>query len=399
MRIRGRVLRPRSPTEVDYAHDAIVTLEGARVASVEPLDGLPVDLDVRPHVIAPGFVDAHLHAPQTPIVGSATGPLLRWLQTTVFPAEASLADPVHAAAVAEAFTARLLAAGTTTSFVYGTVHEAATDALLAALDRAGLRAIVGPVWMDAHCPEALCTSPEVSEAAVRALVERWQGERLQIAVIPRFALSCSPEGLARAGRVARELGLMVSTHLAETVAECAEARRRFAAPDYLRIYEDAGLVHDRSLLAHCVHLSDAEWERLAAADAVVVHCPDSNDFLGSGGMPVAPTRALRVALGTDIGAGRSFGVYRTMSYAFDNARRQGVELPLATLWWWGTRGGAQALGLDTGALEPGLLADLVVLEVPDTAHTALEVMQHVVFDHDVHPVRQVFVAGQAIGSG
>ncbi|MEO0603245.1 MAG: guanine deaminase, partial [Myxococcota bacterium] len=402
MRIRGRVLQPRSPHEVTYHHDGVVTIEGGLITAVEPLDGLPVDLDVRPHVIAPGFVDAHLHAPQTSIVGSATGSLLTWLQTTVFPAEAELADPVRAAALADAFTRRLLAAGTTLSFVYGSVHEAATDALFAALKAVGVRAVAGPVWMDTDCPEALKTPPEVSEAMVRGLVERWHGDRLKVAVIPRFALSCTPAALSRAGRLARELGLPVSTHLAETIAECTEARRRFGTADYLQVYEDAGLVHDRSVLAHCIHLSDGEWDRLAQTGATVAHCPDSNDFLGSGGMPVAIVRSqgVPVSLGTDIGAGRSFAVYRTMSYAFDNARRQGVDLELSELWWWGTRGGALALGeTGTGALEPGLAADLVVLEVPDTAHTAVEVMQHVVFDHDVHPVRQVFVAGQAVGSG
>ncbi len=402
IRLRGRVLDPRSPSEVAYHHDAVITVDEGRIRSVEPTDGLPVDHDLRPHVIAPGFVDAHVHAPQTHLVGSATGPLLEWLEATVFPAEASCADPVHATAVAEAFASRLVRAGTTLAFVYGSVHEAATSALFGALDVAGVRAVAGPVWMDTDCPPDLATAASASEAAVRRLVERWHGARLAVGVIPRFALSCSPGALARAGTLARDLGLAVSTHLAESPAECAEVTRRFRVPDYLRVYEDAGLVHERAAFAHCIHLSSSEWDRLAAARATVVHCPDSNDFLGSGGMPVEPvlSRNLSVALGTDIGAGRSFGVYRTMSHAYDNARRQGVELDLATLWWWATRGGALALGASgTGALDPGLAADLVVLEVPQRAHSATEVMQHVVFDHDVHPVRQVFVAGQAIGSG
>ena len=399
MRIRGRVLRPRSPTEVTYDPDAVVAIEDGRVVSIGPATGASIDLDVRPHVLAPGFVDAHVHAPQTFIVGSATGPLLQWLDKTVFPAEAELVDPTVAKAIAEAFVARLLAAGTTLSFVYGSVHEAATHDLFAALHAAGLRAIAGPVWMDVDSPAALCTPLEDSEAAVRRLVERWHGDRLKVAVIPRFALSSSPEALACAGRLARELDLAVSTHLAETVAECTEAVRRFGTDDYLQVYENAGLVHRRTILAHCIHLSDAEWERLARARAVVAHCPDSNDFLGSGGMPVQKARALSVSLGTDIGAGRSFGVYRTMSHAYDNARRQGLDLGLAELWWWGTRGGALALGEpSTGALEPGLDADLVVLEVPERARSALEIMQHVIFDHDTNPVRQVIVRGRVISS-
>ena len=289
--------------------------------------------------------------------------------------------------------------------MYGSVHHEATDALFGALAAGGPKALAGPVWMDAHAPPALATDPAASERSVRQLVERWHGHdagRLSVAVIPRFALSCSPEALARAGRLACELDLHVSTHLAETVAEGRLARERFGTDDYLQIYEDAGLVHDKAIYAHCIHLSDAEWDRMASAGAIVAHCPDSNDFLGSGGMPLDPARArdVPITLGTDIGAGRSFAVYRTLSFAFDNARRQGVALPLSTLWWWGTRGAALALGAsDTGALEPGLDADLCVLEVPETAHDAVAVMQHVMFDHDARPVRQTFVRGQPIGSG
>ena len=399
-RLRGRMLRPQSPTVVLYEPDAVITIDAGRIVDIAAPDNEPVDLDLRPHVIAPGFVDAHLHAPQTDIIGSATGPLLQWLETTVFPAEARLAELEIATAVAEAFVARLVSAGTTLSFVYGSVHEAATDALFAALHNAGLRAIAGPVWMDVDCPDALRTPPEVSEEIVRRLVERWHGDHLKVAVIPRFALSSSRDGLARAGRLARDLGLAVSTHLAETVAECTEAVRRFGTSDYLQVYEDADLIHERTVLAHCVHLSEAEWRRLAEARAIVAHCPDSNDFLGSGGMPVAKARALTMTLGTDIGAGRSFGVYRTMSHAFDNARRQGLDIGLPELWWWGTRGGALAIGeSSTGALEPGLDADLVVLEVPARAQTALEVMQHIVFNHDANPVHRVFVRGQTIATG
>ncbi|MEN0064723.1 MAG: guanine deaminase [Myxococcota bacterium] len=401
-RLRARLLRPRSPVEVQYYDDAIVTVDAeGRIATIGEPDGTSVAQDLRPLVLAPGFIDTHLHAPQTHIVGSASGPLLPWLANSVFPAETEFADVGHAVRVAEAFADRLVAAGTTLSFVYGSVHPHATDAVLAALDRRGLKGIAGPVWMDRDCPQALRLDPGASEDGVRQLVERWHGPRLQVAVIPRFALTSSPEGLQRAGQLARELDLPISTHLAETVAECRLARERFGTADYLQVYEDAGLVSDKSVFAHCIHLTPGEWDRMALAGATVAHCPDSNDFLGSGGMPVdaARSRQIPLTLGTDIGAGRSFAVYRTMSYAFDNARRQGLDLTLAELWWWATRGAAQALGAhETGGLEPGLDADMVALAVPKEAQDAQAVMQHVVFNHDARPVRQVFVAGQAVAS-
>lgn len=398
---RARLLTPLGPEEVLWCDDAVVRVEAGRITGVAPWDGGPVDEDLRPGVLLPGFVDAHVHYPQARIVGSATGPLLDWLDRTVFPEERRFADPVHAAQVADHFAARLASAGTTMAFVYGSVHADATDALLRVLDRRGLRAIVGPVLMDAHCPEALCRPPEVALRDLAALADRWHGHdgRLEVAVIPRFALSCTQAMLEGAAALARDRGLWVSTHLSENPDEVELACRRFGAPDYLTVYERAGLLHDRALFAHCVHLDEAEWDRFAAAGAAVAHCPDSNDFLGSGSMPPAAplARGVPVSVGSDVGAGRSFRIPRILSSAYDNGLRQGVSLDPRRLLWWGTRGGAAALGQDRiGSIEPGFDADMVLLELPPWADDARAALASVIFDHDAPLPLHTWVRGRTV---
>jgi guanine deaminase len=388
---------------VRWIPDAVVTLAGRSIESVAAWTGEACDVDLRPWVVTPGFVDAHLHYPQTRIIGAASGPLLEWLERSTFPEEQRFAERAHAERVAALFCERLLRAGTTFAMVYGSVHAEAAEVLFRALERTGLRAIAGPVLMDAFSPEALIVPPEKALPAVEALADRWDGHddgRLSVAVIPRFALSCSAAMLRGAGQLASERDLWVTTHLSENLEECRVARERFDAPDYLSIYEDAGLLHGKSVYAHCIHLSDDEWRRFRDSGAVVAHCPDSNAFLGSGGMPTAVVDAhgIPLAIGTDVAAGRSFSVPRILSAAYDNALAQGLSLDPRRLLWLGTRGGALALGEDRiGVLEAGYEADLVAIDVPEWVQTEDEALGWVVFDHDAR-VQRTWVRGRAVWS-
>jgi guanine deaminase len=403
---RARVLTP-DPTRADtpwpvrWLEDAVFTIEDGRFTRVAPYAGESIDHDLRPGVVLPGFIDGHIHLPQTRIVGSASGPLLEWLDRSTFPEEQRFADPAHARNVGSMFAAALASAGTTLSFVYSSVHPNAAHEACAALQSRGLRSILGPVLMDDASPEPLLFPADRALPALEQLVERWHDPegRIQIAVIPRFALSCTASMMRRAGDLARKHHLWVSTHLSESVAECREAERRFTARDYLSIYEDAGLVHDRCVLAHCIHLSHQEWDRFAKAGAVVAHCPDSNAFLGSGTMPVDEVlkRQIPMVLGTDIAAGRSFRVPMTASYAYDNALRRGENLSPEALLWWATRSGATALGRpDLGAVSEGLGADFVVVDVPEWASTPADVLSWTLFFADAPLPRATFVAGQQV---
>lgn len=399
---RARVLTAEHPDEVRYEADARVAVADGRFTAVGPWAGGACDLDLRGEgVLVPGFVDAHVHLPQSRIVGAASGPLLDWLKTSTFPEEARFADRAHADAVSQAFTVALRQAGTTFAMAYGSVHHGAAEAMFEALDRSGLRALAGPVWMDEGAPEALLRPPEASEATVEALVDRWHGheDRLGVAVVPRFALSCSAGAMRRAAAVAERHDLVVTTHLSEHPDECRAACEVHGAPDYLAVYEDVGLLRPGAVFAHCIHLSDDEWDRFAAAEAVVAHCPDSNDFLGSGGMPLDPVigRGVRLALGTDVAAGRSFRVGHVASSAFDNALRQGRRTAPARWLWVATVGGATALGVpDTGRIAPGFRADAAVHPVPPWVDEAEGVLAHLLLTRDAGPVARMWVQGRAV---
>jgi guanine deaminase len=329
--------------------------------------------------------------------------LLTWLNESIFPEEARFAEPSHAQQVAVEFCQALASSGTTYALVYGSVHAAASEILLNTMDAAGLRGLVGPVLMDTDCPAALQVPVEQAIDEIEGLAERWHGHdagRLGVAVIPRFALSCSDAMLRGASDVADRLKLKLTTHLAETPAECQAVHDRFGAR-YLKVYEDHGLVQPGSVFAHCIHLDDQDWRQFKAAGAVVAHCPDSNYFLGSGNMPIGQVLAHEVpwAVGTDVAAGRSFRVPRTLSFAYDNARQCDVTLPPTALFWQGTRGGALALGeARFGALEAGLDADMSLWRVPPWAESVDQLLGSLLFDHDAPPALATWVRGRPVWS-
>lgn len=401
MKLSARVLTPVGPERVELLDRAVVEIASGRIVAVrERAAAEVVDEDLGDDVLLPGFVDGHVHWPQTRIVGSASGPLLDWLARSTFPEEARFADPRHVEEVVPRFLTALAKSGTTLALAYGPVFPEATAALVAHAHRRGLKLITGPVLMDEDCPPELVLSPDRALPALEELAERWHGrDGIEIAVIPRFALSCSRAAMEGAGRLAEAHGLRVSTHLSENVEECRVATSRFGAADYLSVYEDAGLLRPGAVYAHCIHLSASEWDRMAAAGAVVAHCPDSNDFLGSGGMPIGEVQArdLALVMGTDVAAGRSFRIPRILSSAYDNGLRRGVPLTPARLLWMGTRGGALALGhAETGLVAPGHDADLTLFRPPPWARTADEVLSSLLFDHDAGPMRRTWVRGRVV---
>ncbi|MGK4007078.1 guanine deaminase [Sorangium sp. So ce1036] len=414
---RGRLLTPAaapadgagSPgAKVRYLDDALLVVGGdgrvVRVAPFAPGAFAGPVLDLRPAVLMPGFIDAHVHFPQTRIIGSASGPLLQWLERSVFPEEARFRDDGYAALVAGEFTGRLLASGTTTCVVFSSSDAAATDRLFRALQRAGLRGIAGLTLMDQRCPAELCVPRDEAIAAARDLAQRWHGEGsglLEFAITPRFAPTCSRALMEAAARLAADHGLLVQTHVAETPAEGEAALREHPwARDYIDIYDRVGLLTGRAVLAHGIHLSPREWDRIAAAGAALVHCPDSNFFLGSGRMRLAEARAraVPVALGSDVGAGRSFDMRRSMSSAFDNALCLGDRVTPAELFVTATQGAADAIGLGRviGGLDPGKEADFLAIRLPEYVHGEAETLQHLVFAPEAAAIQRVFVRGKLV---
>lgn len=331
-------------------------------------------VDARDAVLLPGFVDCHVHFPQIGVIGALGLGLLDWLRSVALPEEARLADPAYAVSVAEAFVRGLARNGTTTALVFGSHFVEAQEALFSAAEAVGLRVASGLVVSDRNLIPELEVSPEVAVSSSRGLIERWHGRgQLRYAVTPRFSVSCSDELLSGCGELAREApGVLVTSHLNETLGEISLVRDLFPwASDYLETYERYGLVGGRSVFAHDVHVGASELGRLAGAGAAVAHCPSSNAFLGSGLFPLRRHlgAGVRVALGTDVGAGTGLSMLNEglMAYQVQMLEGpEGVRLGPAHLLWLATAAGASALGLsdEVGALSPGLSADFVLLRPP-----------------------------------
>lgn len=382
LRMRGTVLSSLSIDRADVWEDGVVEIGAdGRIVAVGPWPAEGVGdtrragaqgtllADLRPKLILPAFVDAHVHLAQIDVRGRYGLPLLPWLERYVFPAEAAFADPDHAARVAERFFAALAAVGTGTACVFATCHTEATARAFEAAEASGLRIVMGKVLMDRGAPPELLEAAEEGIRASLALAERWEGAaggRLAYALTPRFAPTSTPELLAGVGRAARETGLRVQTHLAEQSDEVARVLADFpGSMDYLEVYERAGIVRASSVFAHAVHCSDAEFGRIAAAGAAIACCPSSNAFLGSGAFPLARARAAgaTIAIGSDVGAGpqlSALDVLRHLAYLDHLAPEE--------LLYHATLAGAEALGCnETGRLAPGLSGDLVILAPPADA--------------------------------
>jgi guanine deaminase len=394
---------PDVPTLRLY-QDAVLELDAA--GRITALHDAPRDSEVPETwpgaVILPGFIDVHLHYPQTRVIGSASGPLLPWLERSVFPEEARFGDPEYAAAVAEEFCDALIRQGTTCAAIYSSSHPTAAQILFETLDRRGLRAEAGLTLMDRNAPPELTLDADAAMTAIAELLDRWHGhdhDRLRLSVIPRFAISCTPKLLRAAGAFAQTHALTLQTHIAENRDEITATLGLFpTARDYLDVYESHACATAQTILAHCIHLSDSEWQRVAARDLAIAHCPDSNFFLGSGQMPLAAAlaRGLRIGLGTDVGAGRTFSIRRTAAAAYDAALIREDPVSPEQLLWLATRGGARALGKQhLGCLAPGFEADLVAIEAPGELPLPA-LIDALLFRHDAAPVQATLVRGRAI---
>jgi guanine deaminase len=319
----------------------------------------------------PGFIDTHVHYPQTAIIGSASGPLLDWLDTSVFPEESKFTQAEYAAYIATRFCDNLLKNGTTSAAVFSSSHVQATHLLFNEFAVRGLNGELGLTLMDRGAPDAVLCPADQAIAGCEQLIDTWHGYddgRLNFCVTPRFGLSCTPNLLKEAGKLAQKYTLMVQTHISENRAELTATAEAFPeSKDYLGVYEDLGLLHERSLFAHCIWLTDDEWTRFANAKAAVAHCPDSNFFLGSGQMSLADvqSRRIKLGLGSDVGAGRSFSMRKACARAYDASRITQSETTPESLLWHSTRGGALALNKPLlGVIEKGAYADVVCIKPP-----------------------------------
>ena len=318
--------------------------------------------------LIPGLVDGHIHFPQYYATAARAPNLLEWLERAIFPAEAAYADPAVAGPAASRFVRHLLACGTTTAMVFGSQFLDANLALFEAAGAAGLRLIAGMTLMDRGGPDALLQSPQQAHAQAEILIGRCRDNPLaHYAITPRFALSCSEAMLEACGALLEaHPECYLQTHINESRDEIEAVAEAFPwSRDYLEVYERFGLITEKTLLAHDIHVSDAELVRLARAGCAVCHCPTSNLYLGSGLFPLGRhiRHGVEVAIGTDVGAGTRFSVWQELAESYKIQQLQGLCLSAAELLYLGTLGGAKALRLDgeTGNFAPGKSADFFVL--------------------------------------
>ncbi|WP_084455761.1 guanine deaminase [Novosphingobium rosa] len=366
-RVAGDQALRHEPDGLLVVEDGIVIARGDHATLAPRFPGLAIE-DHRGRLLVPGFVDTHIHYPQTERIAAHGLQLLGWLEQHIFPAERAFADPAHASDVSAFFLDELLRHGTTSALVFATVHEGSVDALFAAAVERNMRIASGKVLMDLG-PEGLRDTPETARSESEALIARWQGKgRLSYAVTPRFALTSSNAQLAVAGDLlTAHPETLLHTHISENRDEIAAVLGRFPdASDYLDVYDRFGLVGPRSIFAHGIHVSDRECCRLHDSGAGVALCPTSNLFLGSGLFDLARLDAHGVALGlgTDVGAGTSLSMLATMGEAYKVCQLQGHPLNPFRALYLATQGGANMLsmGSQVGALMEGQEADFLLLD-------------------------------------
>ena len=395
-----------------------VLVAGGRIKAVGEADDLRAAHptakvhDYGSDLISAGFVDAHMHYPQTHIIASWGKRLIDWLNSYTFPEEMRLADPAYAAEVAALTLDLALAHGTTTICSFCTIHPHSVDAIFEAALARGMRVVAGKTCMDRNAPEGLRDDARSAYDDSAALIGRWHGkDRAAYAITPRFSPTSSREQLEALGALWSEHpDCLMQTHLSEQLDEIAWVRELFPeARDYLDTYERAGLLGARGLYGHAIHLEPREIDRLAEVGAAVVHCPTSNTFIGSGLFDMAELkgRGVPVGLATDTGGGSSFSMLRTMAAAYEIGQLKGRALHPAELMWLATEGSARALhqGGVIGHLGPGAEADIAVLDLASTpaiaqrsarAEDIWEALFPTLMMGDDRSVRATWIAGRPV---
>ncbi|RHJ91358.1 guanine deaminase [Parabacteroides bouchesdurhonensis] len=362
-----------------YYPDGALLVSDGKVADSGPYETLHArypsvpETDYSGKLIMPGFIDSHIHYSQSEIIGMHGCQLLDWLNDYTYPAEEAFSSREHAEKTARFFIHELLKNGTTTCMAYATVHPESVDALFTIASEYDMCMLTGKVLMNRNAPKGLLDSTEKGEADTRRLIEKWHGKgRNRYVITPRFAITCTLDQLESAGRLHAEYpDTYIQTHLSENRDEIDSVLSLYPGhSDYLEVYERTGLMTDRTVFGHCIHLSKEECKRLASAGATIAHCPTSNLFLGSGlfNMSLANTFAIKTTLATDVAGGTSFSMFRTMGEAYKVQQLNGYPVSALELLYKCTLGSAKALHLEDkiGSFTPGSDADFIVVDYAST---------------------------------
>jgi guanine deaminase len=350
--------------------------------NINQYDNLDVH-DYSGKLLLPGFIDSHMHFPQTEMLASFGEQLLDWLTDYTFPVENKFADTAYASAIADVFLRQLYRHGTTSAMVYSSVHKGATDALFQAAQQHNMLLMAGKVCMDRNCPPFLQDTAQSAQQDSADLINSWHGKgRSHYVITPRFAPTSTEAQLAALGELAQQYpSVFIQTHLSENHNEIAWVKSLYPnRKHYLDVYDHYGLVRKGAIFGHGIHLEPDEWQCLAEKGASIAFCPTSNLFLGSGlfDLATAEQHYIPVMLATDVGGGTSFSMLRTLGEAYKVCQLRGNQLdPMHGLYLM-TQGAALGLGLEQhiGNLNPGTDADFVILDPLFDELSALRFKHH-----------------------
>ncbi|WP_278583272.1 guanine deaminase [Eikenella corrodens] len=364
-----------------YESDAVIVMEGGKITQVgraqdilPSLDGVEIK-HYTDSIIIPGFIDSHVHYPQTEIIGAYGEQLLDWLNNYTFIAEQGFKNKEHASEVAKVFLKEQFRNGVTSSTVYCTVFPQSVDAIFEEAEKYDMRIMAGKVCMDRNAPEALLDTPQRAYDESSALIKKWHNKgRAEYVITPRFVPTSTPEQMEMMQALAAENpDMLIQSHVSENVNEVAWVKDLCPkAKDYTDAYAQYGLVRPRAIYGHGIHLTDRELSVFSETGAAVAHCPTSNFFLGSGCLNVKKlrdkNRPVHVGLATDLGAGTSFSMLQTMNEAYKAAQMNGTPYTSLHSFYLASRGTAEALGLQDkiGTIAVGMEADLTVLNLKST---------------------------------
>lgn len=358
--------------------DGVLIIDNGKITAADSWQHLKDKIPSSAHItvyqdglIVPGFIDTHIHYPQTDIIAAnGGGHLLEWLNTYTFPGEEKFSNPAYAANTAAFFLDQLLNNGTTTALIFATASPTSVDAIFEAAEKRHMRVIAGQMLADQNIPKTLQTAPADAYQESIALIKKWDHKantRLLYALTPRFAPTTSPALFEAIKKVKQQYpGIYVQTHISENIDEIKWVKKLFHVKNYLDVYDKYDLLGKRTVLAHGIYLTTAELKRIAQTHTHIAFCPTSNLFLGSGLFNIAKVEKYNInfGLGTDIGAGTSFSLLQTLNEAYKVAQLQSQKFSAFEGFYLITLGGAKALDLEDklGNFQAGKEADFVVLD-------------------------------------
>jgi len=423
--IYGQILNPKPNGEIEFIKNGYLEFDenSGLITNVGKADTKKfTENGGEKQIIIPGLIDLHSHIPQLPGVAKNANELLPWLKNHIFPLEVKFQNVEYAERIARFFFTEALRFGTTTIVAYPSVHKDATDVSFQVAREIGIRALIGKVMMDRDMkryPEELPLMARNIKDSLD-LAKKWHnanGGLLQYVFTPRFAASCTMRLLQKTAQVAKEGGFFIQTHLAENQSEIRFIKslfekERHRVPTNTHIFKKSNLLGEKTLLAHCLYLSNVELQIIAESQSKIVHCPTSNIFLQSGFMPLRRYQAhdISVGIGTDVAGGYSLSMFNSMRDAIETSKmvnliydnRPTPFLTAPEAFWIATYGNAKILQLDgkIGSLEKNKEADIVVIatnsyfDFYNNHNSAENILENLIYLPHTYTIEKVFVRGK-----